>query len=64
MTKIQKNALKARVRKNLKFQKSELKKLSVVGSRYHLKRDRWFKAAFTNIRKEVRLFRRINAKLA
>ena len=63
MTQAQKHALKARVRNNLKFQKKELRKLEVVGSRMHLRRDRLFKAAFSNVRKEIRLFRRINSKL-
>lgn len=63
MTKVQKSALKARVRNNLRFQKQEYKKLQSVASRLHLRRDRLFKAAFSNIRKEIRLFRRINSKL-
>ena len=63
MTSIQKKALKVRVRTNLKFQKNELKKLNYLGSRYHMKRDRWFKAAFSNVRKEVRTFKRINSHL-
>jgi len=63
MTRIQKKALKQRVRSNLKFHKEEYKKLVSLGSRYHLKRDRIFKVAFSNIRKEIRLFRRLNSKL-
>lgn len=63
MTKSQKSALKVRVRTNLKFQKKELRKLQAIGSRLHLRRDRIFKVAFTNVRKEVRLFQRINSKL-
>ena len=63
MTRVQKNALKARVRKNLKFQKKELRNLKSVGSRLHLRSDRLFKAAFSNIRKEIRLFQKISNKL-
>ncbi len=63
MNRIQKGALKARLRSNLKFQKKELRKLASVGSRMHLRSDRLFKTAFSNIRKEIRLFRRLNLKL-
>ena len=63
MTKIQKKVLKARVSQGLRFRKQELKKLNSIGSRLHMRHDRLFKTAFTNVRKEVRLFKRINSKL-
>ena len=63
MTRIQRNALKVRVSKNLKFQKKEYRKLQSLSSRLHLRHDRLFKAAFSNVRKEIRLFRKINSKL-
>ena len=58
-----KKALKARVKNSLKHAKREFKMLNALGSRYHLRRDRVFKAAFSNIRKEIRLFARLNKKL-
>ena len=63
MTRTQRVALKARVRSNLKFQKKELQKLASVGSRMHIKRAGLFKAAWSNIRKEIRLFQRLNSRL-
>ncbi len=63
MTRVQKNALKTRVRSNLKFQKKELRKMASVASRQHLRSNRLFKAAFSNIRKEIRLLRSIVSKL-
>ena len=63
MTRSQRRALKVRVQSNLNFVKREFKRLESVGSRLHLKKDRIFKAAFHNIRKEIRLFRKLNSKL-
>lgn len=63
MTKSVKKVLKAHLRKNLKFAKIEFRKMNALGSRYHIRRDRVFKAAVSNIRKEIRLFSRLNKKL-
>ena len=63
MTRIQRQILKNRVKKNLHFSKKELRHFEIIGSRYHLRQDRLFKAAASNLRREVRLFRRLNAKL-
>ncbi len=63
MTRIQKSALKTRLRTNLKFHKKELRKLVSMGSRLHLRSDRYFKAAFFDVKKGIRLFQRLNAKI-
>lgn len=63
MTQVQRNALKTRVRSSLKFHKKELRKLTSVGSRLHLRSDRLFKVAFGNIKKEIRLFQRLRSKI-
>ena len=64
MTRVQKKALKARVRTNLKFQKKELRKLSALGTRYHIRRDRFFKSAVSALKKEIRFYQRLNRKIA
>ncbi len=63
MTRLQRKALKLRLRSNLHFQKNEIKKWSWMASHLHLKRDRYFKTAFTNLKKEYRLFQRLNSKI-
>lgn len=63
MTYSQKKLLKNRFRSNLKFQKKEFRKLEAIGSRWHLRQDRFYKTALSNIRKEIRLFRRLSVSL-
>lgn len=64
MTRTQRSVLKNRVRSNLKFQKKEYRRLASIGSRWHLRGDRLFKAAFSAIRKNIRLYRSLSSKLA
>ncbi len=63
MTQQQKRALKLRLRSNLNFQKNEIKKWDWIGSHWHLRRDRYFKTAFSNLKREYRLFQRLNSKI-
>jgi len=63
MTRTQRKALRTRVVSNLKFQRKEFKKLNSLGSRYHLKQDRVFKVAFSTIKKDIRLYRRLNSRI-
>lgn len=60
MTRIQKRALKQRVRTSLHWRKQELRKLAGLGSRYHFRANRFFKQAVSNLKKEIRLFNRLN----
>ena len=60
MTRVQKKALKQRVRSIIHWQKSELRKLVGVGGRYHFRANRFFKQAVTNLKKEIRLYNRLN----
>lgn len=63
MTYQQKKVLKARLRCKLRFSKNELKKWKKMGSSLHMRGDKIFKVGFSNIRKEVRLFQRLNSKI-
>ncbi len=63
MTRTQRKMLKTRLRRGLKFHKDELKKWNRLGSLYHIRRDRLFKACFRNIKQEIRLYQRLNAKV-
>ena len=63
MNKVQKKALKARVKQNLKFQKNEYKKLKSIASRLGMRSDKLFKTAFSQVRKDITLYKRINKKI-
>ena len=63
MTRVQKSALKQRVRQNLKFYQQELKKFNTVASRHKIKREPLFQAAIGNVRKEITFFKRLSKKL-
>jgi hypothetical protein len=63
MTYLQKRALKRQVRNNVKYYKKQIKQWAKMGSTLHLRTDRIFKVGFNNIRKELRLFVRLNNKI-
>ena len=63
MTRLQRRALKVRLKSNVQFQKNELRKWEWMGSHLHMRRDRYFKTAFNNLKKELRLFQRLNARI-
>lgn len=59
MSRMQRKALKLRVRQNVKIRKTELRKLAGIASRFHFKSDRLFKVAYSNLRKEIRFYTRL-----
>lgn len=61
MTRVQKRALKQRVRSNIQWRKLELRKLEGVGTRYHFRHNRFFRQAVTNLKKEIRLYNRLGS---
>jgi hypothetical protein len=61
MTRVQKRALKQRVRTNIHWRKQELRKLEGLGTRYHFRSNRFFKQAVGNLKKEIRLFNRLGS---
>ena len=48
-----------RVRANIRFRKTELRKLSGLGYRFHFRSNRFFKQAVSNLKKEIRLYNRL-----
>jgi len=60
MTRVQKKALKQRVRSNIAWRKQELRKLVGTGGRYHFRTNRFFKQAVANLKKEIRLYNRLS----
>lgn len=60
MTRSQKKALKLRVRSNISWRKMELRKLVGAGQRYHFRANRFFKQAVSNLKREIRLYNRLN----
>jgi len=63
MSRVQRKALKQRVRSNLKFRKAELKRITGAASRHHFKRDRYYKAATSELRKEIRFYARLSKRI-
>jgi hypothetical protein len=63
MTSAQKKILRQRVRTNVSIRKQELKKLLGAGTRFHLRADRLFKVACSNLKKEIRLYQRLGSKI-
>lgn len=59
MNRVQKKALKLRVRSGLKARKVELKKLIGASSRFHFKSDRAYKVACSSLKKEIRFYSRL-----
>ena len=59
MTRVQKRALKQRVRTNIQWRKMELRKLEGLGSRFHFRTNRFFKQALGNLKREIRLYNRL-----
>lgn len=57
----QKRALRRRFRSNVRFRKAELKRLTGVASRFHIRGNRAYKAALSNIKKEIRLYNRLGS---
>ena len=63
MNTTQRRALKKRFRTNVRIRKQELKKLSGVASRFHIKRNPYFRKAVSCIKKEIRLYNRLGSKV-
>ena len=59
----QRRVLKRRFRTNVRFRKAELKRLTGVASRFHMKKDRCYKAALSNIKKEIRFYNRLGLRV-
>lgn len=63
MTRVQKKALKQRVRSCIRWRKQELRQLVGLGSRYHFRTNRFFKLAMSNLKKEIRLYNRLGSAI-
>jgi len=61
MSTTQKKALRRRFRMNVRFRKAELRRLTGVASRLHITRNRAYRAALSNIKKEIRLYDRLGS---
>jgi len=56
-------ALKKRFRTNVKVRREELKKLSGTAIRFHMKGNRFYKAALSSIKKEIRFYGRLGLRV-
>ena len=63
MTRTQKKAFKKKLRSSIKQQQKQLKSLVSAGSRLHIGRERFFRQATSELKKEIRFFQRLNKRV-
>jgi len=59
MSTTQRKALKKSFRTNVKLRRVQLKRLTGIASRFHVKGNRYYRKAVSSIKKEIRFYNRL-----